>query len=210
MAANTGTDAGADPGQSTVPATIAAYQGVSQFFNGLIDELELFNRALTQSEIQKIFDAGSAGKCPCTPAPSPGMISWWPGDNSTDDIQGGNNGTFEGGATYGSSEVRQAFSFNGVDQDVLIGNPANLKLSPSFTIDAWINPNSIVDFRAVLSKWGQSAALDNYAVWLEDAEQWNNRVNAQWVVSGAGGPFYYGISGGTCSAEHLDPRCSHL
>jgi hypothetical protein len=34
-----------------------------QFTNGLIDEVEVFNRALTQAEIQAIFNAGSAGKC---------------------------------------------------------------------------------------------------------------------------------------------------
>ena len=32
-------------------------------FDGLIDEVEIFNRALDASEIQAIFDAGSAGKC---------------------------------------------------------------------------------------------------------------------------------------------------
>jgi len=32
------------------------------FFNGSIDEVELFNRAITQSEIQSIVNAGSAGK----------------------------------------------------------------------------------------------------------------------------------------------------
>jgi hypothetical protein len=33
------------------------------FFGGLIDEIEVFNRALSASEIQAIFNAGSAGKC---------------------------------------------------------------------------------------------------------------------------------------------------
>ncbi len=33
------------------------------FFLGLIDEVELFNRALTATEIQAIYNAGSAGKC---------------------------------------------------------------------------------------------------------------------------------------------------
>jgi hypothetical protein len=33
------------------------------FFNGLIDEVEIYRRALTASEIQAIFNAGSAGKC---------------------------------------------------------------------------------------------------------------------------------------------------
>lgn len=33
------------------------------YFNGLIDEVEVFNRPLAQSEIQSIYNAGSAGKC---------------------------------------------------------------------------------------------------------------------------------------------------
>ncbi|MCK4823424.1 LamG domain-containing protein, partial [bacterium] len=33
------------------------------YFDGLIDEIEIFNRALPQSEIQAIYNAGSAGKC---------------------------------------------------------------------------------------------------------------------------------------------------
>jgi hypothetical protein len=36
-------------------------------FAGLIDEVELFNRALTQAEVSAIYNAGSAGKCK-TPA----------------------------------------------------------------------------------------------------------------------------------------------
>ncbi|MCH7879808.1 MAG: beta-propeller fold lactonase family protein, partial [candidate division Zixibacteria bacterium] len=34
-----------------------------QFFGGNIDEVELFNRALSASEIQDIYNAGNAGKC---------------------------------------------------------------------------------------------------------------------------------------------------
>ena len=34
----------------------------NQPFDGLIDEVEIFNSALSDSEIQAIFDAGSAGK----------------------------------------------------------------------------------------------------------------------------------------------------
>ncbi len=34
-----------------------------EFWKGLIDEVEIFNRALSQAEIQAIYNAGSAGKC---------------------------------------------------------------------------------------------------------------------------------------------------
>ena len=36
---------------------------IEQFTQGRIDELEIFDRALTTAEIQAIFNAGSAGKC---------------------------------------------------------------------------------------------------------------------------------------------------
>src|SRR6185503_13450636 len=51
---------GANPGIG-----IGNIQGSSfgQPFNGLIDEVELFSRALSQTEIQAIVTAGSAGKC---------------------------------------------------------------------------------------------------------------------------------------------------
>jgi hypothetical protein len=35
------------------------------FFNGLIDEVELFNVALSATDVQAIFNAGTAGKCKC-------------------------------------------------------------------------------------------------------------------------------------------------
>jgi hypothetical protein len=39
-----------------------------EYFDGLIDEVEIFNRALSAAEIQSIYNAGSAGKCKeCTP-----------------------------------------------------------------------------------------------------------------------------------------------
>ena len=37
--------------------------GAERHFNGLIDEVEIFDRALTTAEITAIFNAGSAGKC---------------------------------------------------------------------------------------------------------------------------------------------------
>ena len=51
-----GTQVGGIPGPTPPPPNAG-------HFNGLIDEVELFNRALSTAEIKAIFDAGSAGKC---------------------------------------------------------------------------------------------------------------------------------------------------
>jgi len=52
---------------SSSPVRIGALQtgdfNLNYFWSGLIDEVEIFNRALAASEIQSIFNAGSAGKC---------------------------------------------------------------------------------------------------------------------------------------------------
>lgn len=42
---------------------------VGQFFNGAIDELTYYGRALTEPEVTSLFTAGSAGKCPLIQPP---------------------------------------------------------------------------------------------------------------------------------------------
>ena len=37
--------------------------GFNEYYQGRIDEVEVFNRALSQTEVQSIYNAGSAGKC---------------------------------------------------------------------------------------------------------------------------------------------------
>ena len=69
-----GTHAGTLGSPNSASLLIGA-SGTCSGFVGLIDEVELFNRALTQAEIQSIVDAGSAGKCKpeatATPTPNP-------------------------------------------------------------------------------------------------------------------------------------------
>jgi hypothetical protein len=107
-----------------------------------IDEMSLYSRALSASEIAAIYNAGSAGKCVpppnCIPPPS-GLVSWWPGEGSADDIIGTNNGTLVGGASFVSGEVGQAFSFNGANQCVQIPYAPSL-VSSNYSVEAWVKP----------------------------------------------------------------------
>jgi hypothetical protein len=77
---------------------------------------------------------------PCDPVP-PGIVSWWPGENSPDDIIGGNNGTLSGSVSYGPGEVGQAFVFSADQAVVELGSPTNLYLQ-NFTIESWIKRSS--------------------------------------------------------------------
>lgn len=62
--------------------------------------------------------AGIAGAQEICVPPTTGLISWWPGDGSVDDIRNNNPGNAQDGMTYGTGKVRQAFSFDGFDEFV--------------------------------------------------------------------------------------------
>ncbi|PYK02882.1 MAG: hypothetical protein DME23_00865, partial [Verrucomicrobia bacterium] len=77
----------------------------------------------------------------CVTPPS-GLVSWWPGNGSPNDLVSGNDGTLRSNAAYAAGEVGQAFSLDGVSDGVVIGNPVNLQLQ-NFTIEAWIKRASL-------------------------------------------------------------------
>ena len=118
-------------------------------FTGDIDEIALYNRALSASEIQSIYNAGSAGKCTpvvtttnnCVAAPS-GLVGWWPGEGNANDVIGGDNGTLQGGAVFAPGKVGQGFRFDGTNGYVQIPDSAALKPA-NITCEAWVwlDPN---------------------------------------------------------------------
>ncbi|MFZ1699482.1 MAG: LamG domain-containing protein [Pyrinomonadaceae bacterium] len=118
------------------------------FFNGVVDEVSLYNRALSASEIQAIFNAGSAGKCEtqCAPVPA-NATAWWKGENDANDVFGANNGTLRNGATFAAGMVGQAFSFDGTDDFVEVDHQASLNPgSGSFTVETWVNQSGVGTF----------------------------------------------------------------
>ncbi len=121
---------------TTSPCPASAGEG---FFIGQIDEVETFNRALTAPEVANIFNAGTAGKCDvCTPA-QPSIRAWWKGEGNANDSFGSNHGTLQNGAGFTAGKVGQAFSLDGVDDTVSVGNPAALNFGTgNFSIQAWV------------------------------------------------------------------------
>ena len=137
------------PGDTSgLPLVIGAARhdpgGFFQYFGGIIDEVEIFNRALTAEEIRAIYEAGSAGKIKPAPPPPPepvplpaGMVGWWPGDEHPNDIMDGNDGTLGGGTSYENAIVDQGFSLDGVDDRVVVADSINLNITGDVTVDLW-------------------------------------------------------------------------
>jgi hypothetical protein len=160
-------------------------QSFVETFSGLIDEVTLFNRALSQAELLSIYNAGANGKCfPLVPActePPSGLISWWPGDGNTADAMGTNNAFDFITGTYVTGKVDRAFNFTaGQTAPSGLQAPAlgslNFGSNAHFTIEAWIktsatNANLTLFEKRTISGFsgvGYSLSLNNgrLALWL--------------------------------------------
>jgi hypothetical protein len=74
---------------------IGAYQTASWFANATIDEVSVFNSALSQSDVTSIYGGGT----PSSLSSYSSLVSWWrfegTGTTATDSGSGGNNATLE-------------------------------------------------------------------------------------------------------------------
>ncbi len=137
---------------------IGGHSGAYNYFSfdGMIDELSVYNRALATNEITAIYTAGTAGKCTaatpgdCVAAPA-GAAGWWPGDNSPNDILGANHASINGGNNFAPGEVGNGFQFNSYSNYALIPAAPALDVGggSGFSIEGWILPNDVAGFHPI-------------------------------------------------------------
>jgi uncharacterized repeat protein (TIGR01451 family) len=100
----------------------------------------------------------------CTAPPVPAnMVAWWSGDDTPRDIAGGNDGTLNGGMGYDLGKVLNGFSLDGTDDFVSAPDSAGLSPTGSISIDAWVNPGTLVadtNGRTIVSKYDTATAGD--------------------------------------------------
>ncbi len=108
----------------------------SNYFNGQIDEMQIFGLALTEDAINELYtDSQNSGNG------EESLISWWKlnenqGINAADQT-GTNNGSITG-ATWAQGISGSCLSFNGTTGLVSIPNHPSLNFSQSLTMMAWV------------------------------------------------------------------------
>jgi hypothetical protein len=123
-------------------------------FDGQIDEVGIYDRALSTSEIRAIYNAGAAGMCsPGCVRDLPGLVGWWPAEGEAADRSPyHNDGSARDGMTYGAGKVGRGFLHNGSSY-AEIPNAASLQITTQLTMAAWINPNDVSSTRQIISKF---------------------------------------------------------
>ena len=103
-------------------------------FDGQLDDLRLYNRALSDTEVTALYDLEK-------PDLNSGLVAYYPFNGNADDESGnGNNGTVNGAtlATDRNGNADSAYSFDGNDDSVEVTDLREIDIT-AFTASLWIN-----------------------------------------------------------------------
>ena len=143
----------------------SAYGSPSSYFNGNIDDVRIYSRALSASEIKQLYNAGAGSKVNAsqqtdtTTSLKTGLVGHWTFDskdlktNVADRSGLGNTGYLTNfGATSSAvvvGKLGQGLKFDGVNDFVNLGNLKTAYNLQQFTISGWINVEDAAVGRAI-------------------------------------------------------------
>ncbi len=126
-------------------------RNTASFFNGIIDEVRFYNRALSAGEVKLLYTLGSQAVTQAASVPnvSNGLVVHQTFDgknlirNAADTSGQGNHGNLSGftSTTTVAGKIGQALRFDGADDSVIVSHNANQLLTGGGTFAAWIRPN---------------------------------------------------------------------
>lgn len=167
-----------------------AISSTSYFFHGKIDDIGMYDRMLSDTEIMQIFLST------CTPVTT-GLIARYDFNGNANDLSGNNNNGTVSGATLTSDRfgnANSAYSFNGTSDHITVADNTALRLNNTdYTISIWINETSRTSIQeAIISKRGAGSS-NGYLLNIEgDAQPSPGLVNLS--VSGGFDPRAYSTS----------------
>ena len=130
--------------------------GVANFFNGSLDDIAIYNRALSEQEIQNLY----TGQCPtvssnCSSLPSnlqQGLVGYWPFCGNANDESGNGNDGVVNGATLTEDRFgnpNAAYGFDGVDDYIEVAYNSTLNLPLAITLSAWFQADTLASMRII-------------------------------------------------------------
>ena len=122
----------------------ASQTGSDQYFEGKLDDIGIWNRALTPQEITNLYTSTVPVSCLPAYVPTSGLVGYWPFcGNANDESGNGNNGTVNGATltTDRNGVVDKAYSFDGYNDLIRIQHQNTLNLMGDYSISVWYKGN---------------------------------------------------------------------
>jgi parallel beta-helix repeat protein len=134
---------------NTIGGTVAAARNVLSG-NGA-DGIHVYSGSSSNLILNNFIGTDKNGR-----ALDPSTVSWFKAENNANDSVGGVNGTLQNGATYAAGKVGQAFSFDGVDDRVVLTGSATGPLNfadHDMSIESWVYQTDATGLQVLFDKW---------------------------------------------------------
>ena len=141
---------------------------INRFFNGKLDDIGIWNRALSQQEITTMYNGVNYSDT-CNAVSGSlvnGIVAYYPFCGNANDQSGnGLNGVVNGATltTDRFGNTNNAYNFNGNSDFIKVLDNDLLDLTQNLTLSAWISPNSVVNEQAIIGK-GKIVSQTGYAL----------------------------------------------
>jgi len=101
-----------------------------------------------------------------------GLLAYYTGDNTPNDILGNYNGTLVNGTTCGDGGViKKGFKFDGVNDYVNMGNVLDFDGSTPFSFSLWSNPSNLSGVKTLFRKYDTSTG-EGYVLFYYNGQLW--------------------------------------
>lgn len=168
-----------DISSANIPLFIGYNSNFGAYFNGSLDDVRIYNRVLSTTEIQQLYNLSSITKFSMTPRGIPstglesGLAGHWTFDgpkmltNVADSSGSGNNGSLIGqtSTTTVAGKLGQALQLDGINDYVNFGNNSSLNITGPGSISVWIRVNSWkTNYDQIIWKKGPGWADIHYGI----------------------------------------------
>ncbi len=141
-----------NPFNNSASIKLGFWEAYNNFFNGAIDEVKLYNTALTDAQVKSEYNA------------SLGLVAYYPFTGNANDAIGSNHGTVNGATltTDRFGNANSAYSFDGVDDFINLGNSSTFQFANQVTVSAWFKTTlTSGNFKTLVSKWFSGGTTPN-------------------------------------------------
>ncbi len=158
---------------SSYPDTLSSFEGAQEYFQGSLDEMRIYERELSLSEIKTLYDQGQSDKLNSSVSQPQGtgrldssLVNYWKFDENTgtstsDSSVNALTGTLTNGPTWTSGIVGSALRLDGTNDYVTASDSDDSKYTGDLTLCVWANITTAGSYRHFMGKHSGSGGTQN-------------------------------------------------